>query len=48
MKTCTKWEYKFEMHESSKLAILIHVIGTNEQFKYKHIIVNCGSLVIQV
>jgi len=19
MKTCTKWEYKFEMHESSKV-----------------------------
>ena len=39
MKTCTKWEYKFEMHESSKLGYTSTSNGYKRAFKYKHVII---------
>ena len=48
MKTCTTWEYKFEMHEPSKLGYTSTSNGYKWAIKHKHTIIKCSSLVVRV
>ena len=41
-------EYKPTCMNHQNQAILVHLMGTNEQFKHKHVKIKCGSLVVQV